>query len=264
MVDVIWGERQTHLTFDRYPYPEGIDPRELCAYEGEIINAAEHFLEPGDVAIDIGACIGFHTCLLAKLVGPEGLVYGFEPHQKSFDILRNHVFEANACGNVALLRAMMLDKHIPAVTLWSPPEIGYASIHKYANAYESEVAPAYPLDAVISEEHHPRFIKIDVEGSELAVLRGAKEILARGVDCVIVEFNYHILHLCDQSDMEIRRLMADLGYDMFIINIADMNRRGSFVNPILVELNVPITLKGGHHINVMFSTREKVTERWTI
>jgi len=264
MVDVIWGERQTHLVFDRFPYPpddKGLK-RELVGYESEIINVAEHFIEDGDVAIDVGACLGYHTCLLAKLVGEQGLVYAFEPQQKSFDLLTHHVFTANKLNNVACLRAIIWGKHEPEMTLWSPPDIGYSSVHRYVNNYSSETVQAHALDDIIASEHHPRFIKIDVEGSEYAVLYGAREMLAKGVDCVVLEFNYHLLDMCQKTDSEIRGFMAALGYDMFIINIADSNRAGKFVDPIHVAPDVPITLQGGHHINVMFSTREKVRERW--
>jgi FkbM family methyltransferase len=200
--------------------------------------------------------------LLAKLVGEQGLVYAFEPQQKSFELLTHHAFTANQLNNVACLRSIIWSHHEPEMTLWSPPDIGYSSIYKYVNSYASETVQAHALDSIISEDHHPRFIKIDVEGSELAVLQGAHKMLARGVDCVVLEFNYHLLRLCSKSDSEIREYMAALGYDMFIINIADGKRRDSFIDPVEVAPSVPITLKGGHHINVMFSTREKVSERW--
>lgn len=266
MVDVVWGQRQTRLNFDRYPYPpdsHGVQ-RELVGYESEIINVAEHFIEDGDVAIDVGACIGFHTCLLAKLVGEQGIVYAFEPQQKSFDFLTHHVFEANELNNVACLRAIIWNRYEPEMTLWSPPEIGYSSIHRYLNSYDAETVQAHALDDIIAKENHPRFIKIDVEGCELAVLQGARDMLVRGVDCVVVEFNYHLLQMCSKTDFEIREFMASLGYDMFIINIADGERRGFFRDPFRVAPDVPIMLEGGHHINVMFSTEEKVRRRWMI
>lgn len=265
MVNVVWGSKETRLSFDRFPYPPGdaMDDRERATYEGEIVNVAEHFLEEGDVAIDVGACLGFHTCLFAKLVGPTGVVYGFEPQLKSFEFLKHHVFEANKLNNVALLRAIIWKEHLPEMELWSPPEVGYSSIHRYLNSYESEVVQAHALDDLISEDHHPRLIKIDVEGCELGVLEGAERMLLRGVDCVVVEFNYHLLEMCSKTDFEIREYMAALGYDMFIINIADKNRKAHFLDPIRVEPHVPIKLQGGHHINVMFSTTEKVRQLWT-
>jgi hypothetical protein len=57
--------------------------------------------------------------------------------------------------------------------------------------------------------------------------------------------------------------MADLGYDMFIINIDDGTGTGRLKPPIRVLPHINITLEGGHHINVMFSTEEKVRKRWT-
>jgi FkbM family methyltransferase len=263
MVDVVWGQRETHLCFDRYPYPPGSeDHRGAVTYENEIVNVAEHFIEEGDVAIDVGACIGFHTCLLAKLVGEQGIVYAFEPQQISFDLLTYHAFKANQLANVACLRAIIWNESVPKMELWSPPDIGYSSIHRYLNSYQSETVMAVALDEIIPEDQHPRFVKVDVEGSELQVLQGAHKMLVKGVDCVVLEFNYHLLDMCQKTDFEIREYMAALGYDMFIINIAHREKKNVFIDPIMVAPDVPITLKGGHHINVMFSTLEKVSKRW--
>lgn len=259
-VDVIWGSKRTPLTFDRYPYPAGMHERELVGYEGEIINVAERFLEPGDIAVDVGACIGFHTCLFAKLVGETGFVLGFEPQAKSFEFLRAHV-EANRLNNVALLQAAIWKEPVDEMQLWSMPEIGYSSMHKYSNAVECETVRAHALDDILGD-YHPRLMKIDCEASELAALQGARKLLTRGIDCVVLELNYYLLKETQQTDWEIRKYMAALGYDMFVINIDDGNRKGGFMPPILIGPDVPLVLQGGHHINVMFSTRQKVEQRW--
>jgi FkbM family methyltransferase len=248
------------LNFGISPYPEG--STHPYGYEPEIINAIEHFLEPGDVFIDVGASIGFHSCLASKMVGEDGLVLAFEPHLESFAVLAHHVHVANHLNNVAMFKLALWKEDCPAMPLWSLNELGYSSLHHYLDGTRSEAVEGVALDEFISENEHPRAIKIDVEGTEGEVLLGARNILQRGVDCVILELNYNIFEKTNRSDMVIRQFMAAMGYDMFLINICDNDGRGKFLDPIKVENDVTITLQGGHHINVMFSTMEKVAKRW--
>jgi FkbM family methyltransferase len=267
MVTVEWGLKKTPLNFDRHPYPIEEAPlwlqKQLCGYEPEIINVIEHFVEPGDCAIDAGASIGFHTCLLSKLVGETGLVFAFEPHAISFKYLVHHVHVANRCNNVALYPFALWKIDMPKLELWSIPELGYSSFHKYADFTSSEMVEGRALDSLlINPADHPRFIKIDCEGTEAEVLLGAENILKKGVDCVVLELNYYLFEKTNRSDLVLRSYMKDLGYDMFLINIARKDGQQGFGFPMKVAHDVPIILQGGHHINVMFSTEEKVRDRW--
>ena len=263
MVDVEWGVRRTSLKFDRHPDPDGDSGMVGNVYEPEVINVIEKFLRPGDCAIDAGACIGYHTCLMAKLVGETGLVIAFEPQFKAFKYLCHHVHVANKLNNVECLRMALwkCDQH--DLNLWSVRDVGYSSFHKYIDSHTYEQVEGRCLDTLlVVEENHPRLIKIDCEGTEPEVLCGAFNVLDRGVDAVIVELNYHLLKETGRSDRVIRDYMKALGYDMFLISIAD-KERGGFRYPIKVEPEVPILLEHGHHVNVLFSTEQKVRERWS-
>ena len=252
-----WGEKRTPLMFTRFPMAEQF-PR---GYEPEVISALERFLVPGDVAIDAGASVGYHTCLMAKLVGPEGLVFAFEPHMESFQYLAHHVHTINKLSNTAVMRLALWKCHDKTLKLSSTEDLGYSSFHQYANATSTEVVEGQSLDFLLEGEGlHPRAIKIDTEGTEAEVLLGAQHTLERGVDCVIMELNYYLMAQVGRDDMTIRRFMAGLGYDMFLISIGD--GQGGLANPVQVGPEVPIKLDGGSHINVLFSTREKVREKW--
>lgn len=259
MVEVVtWGNSKTLLRFDRHPYPDG----HPFGYEPEVINVIERFVEPGDCVIDAGASIGFHTCLMAKLVGEEGVVLAFEPQLESFKYLAHHVHVANQLNNVACFRMALWKFDCPALELWSVEDIGYSSFHRYMDAVGSEMVEGRALDTLLVADH-PRLIKIDCEGTEAEVLCGAQRILERGVDCVVLELNYHLFEHTGRTDRVIREYMAALGYDMFLISMADGKGNGGFKDPVKVAPEVAITLSGGHHINVMFSTEDKVRQRWT-
>lgn len=255
LVNVEWGRDKIPLCFDLYPY----DVDHEAPYEPEVINVYERFVEPGDFVIDAGASVGYHTCLLSKLVGDGGVVLAFEPHLESFRLLAHHVHVANRLGNVACMRTALWKTDCPSLELWSVQDLGYSSFHRYANAETSEMVEGRKLDTLLTTDH-PRLIKIDCEGVEAEVLCGANDTLTRGVDCVILELNYHLMEHTGRSDRTIREYMQALGYDMFLINLGDEN--GGFLPPLKVDPERMITLTNGHHINVLFSTEEKVAQRW--
>jgi FkbM family methyltransferase len=264
-VNVTWGQKRTPLVFERFPYPGvdgGPDVSNLgdAGYEPEVVNVLEHFLELGDCVIDAGACVGHHSCLMSKLVGADGLVLAFEPMFAAFRSLARHVHVANKLDNVGCYKLALWKEDVPELQLWNMGDtVGYSSFHHVnPNANICEFVEGRALDSFLTTEH-PRLIKIDCEGTEFEILLGAKKTLSKGVDCVILEFNYHILDCVHADDQAIRQLMHDLGYDMFLININDGN---GFKDPIRVEPSVSIKLEGGDHINVMFSTEEKVRQRW--
>ncbi len=230
-------------------------------YEPEVVNVMERFLQPGDCAVDAGASVGFFTCLASKLVGAEGLVLAFEPNLESFEHLRRNV-EMRKLANVRAFRKALWSVNLPEIQLWSVDEIGYTSVCHYANATNTECVEAFALDDFLPEGLVPRFLKIDCELAEFEVLRGAQRILREGIDCVVLEFNYHLMVQNGMSDHLIRDFMSDLGYDMFLINIGNQEE-GGFRSPIKVDRAAEIQMRGNHiHINVMFSREEKVRPLW--
>lgn len=111
-------------------------------------------VRPGDVVFDIGANVGAYTMLYAQWVGADGRVYAFEPASEPFD------------GLAQLLDANGLSSRVVAVQ---------------AAVAESEGVATVTVDAVCQRERlTPRLIKIDVEGAELEVLRGARKTIAAG------------------------------------------------------------------------------------
>lgn len=147
--------------------------------EDELERLARH-LKPGMVAVDVGANIGTHATAFEQMVQPGGCVYAIEPHPCNFNIL---------CGNVAMratqyvfpLRAMAGSKdamHIlPLVDAESRANFG--ALHALGTSSDKGGIPTPEIR--IDSIGLPRcdFIKIDVEGSELEVLHGAQETIAK-------------------------------------------------------------------------------------
>jgi FkbM family methyltransferase len=159
---------------------------EYC--EGELAILAD-VLGPGDVAVDVGANIGVHTVCMAQAVGRTGRVVAFEPQRVIHQLL---------CANVALnglpnVHAVHAASGAEPGEIVVPP-IDYAAAGQFnfggleLGGWEAgERTPVVPVDALGLAAC--RFIKVDVEGMELAVLEGAQRTIARCRPVLYVENN---------------------------------------------------------------------------
>ena len=146
-------------------------------YEPEMVALARALVGPGDVAVDVGAHIGFFTIHLASAVGPSGRVHAFEPLPRNADLLARSIAESRFADCVQLVRAAVADRpgeatlHFAAETL----NTGGAFISERTGAAEGGLAllrvPTVRLDD-LDLRAPVRLIKMDVEGAEPLVVAG--------------------------------------------------------------------------------------------
>ena len=143
---------------------------------------------------DVGANVGQYTSLMAKLVGPEGAVYAFEPNP---DIWSE--FEARVTArNVHLQRCAVSDSVRTSRQFFVDVREGMHAVASSLNHLDNLHAagqaravsvPTTTIDQFCGENQLiPNLIKIDVEGHELQVIRGALEIINRWRPIVVFEF----------------------------------------------------------------------------
>jgi FkbM family methyltransferase len=149
---------------------EGEDPYERG--ETRFVHAA---VRAGDVALDVGANVGWYTTLLAGLVGPRGRVYAFEPNENAVRLLRA---SAAAYKNIRLLDVALGEAAGEAV-LHIPEQGVTASLRDLPGTRARQPCPVTTLDEFLAAEQPGPvvFVKCDVEGAELPVLRGAARSL---------------------------------------------------------------------------------------
>ena len=132
---------------------------------------------PGDVVYDIGANLGYHTSLFGVLAGPLGCVHAFEPQPGLLPNLRKTV---SRMPNAVLWECALSETegevtfHIPDHGYHMLAGMGDPGVHSRPVA-----CPAFTLDALHGQGRieAPSFIKIDVEGAEPFVFRGARTLL---------------------------------------------------------------------------------------
>lgn len=151
------------------------------------------FLGPGMTFVDVGANVGYYTWLAASLVEPSGRVLAFEPDAYVYGKLEA-VVAANHLSCVACRKACLSDRE-GFLTLYVPPD-SYgnrnSSVVPYCEGMTAVSVPATTLDHVFEIEGLSRIdlLKVDVEGHEVAVLKGAESIVRAGaVRAILCEFN---------------------------------------------------------------------------
>lgn len=175
--------------------------------EGEVEIFAE-LVKPGDTVLEVGSNIGAHTVPLAQMAGAEGAVYAVEAQRLAYQTL---------CGNVALnalasvkafhaaagAEAGMIG--VPMLDPWRDQNFG--GLELGAEDASFEAVPVVKIDDWLLQDL--ALLKVDVEGMELDVLRGARSTIERVRPALYVEAD---------REMKSRELLAfieQLGYRMW-------------------------------------------------
>ena len=137
----------------------------------------QELILPGAVVIEAGANVGAHTLFLANQVGPEGIVYAFEPQRIVFQTL---------CGNLALnsipnviAMQVAVGAEIGQIQVPQPDylHVGNFGAVSLEGSVAGEVVPVATIDSLLLQRCD--FIKADVEGMEEFVLRGGEKTIRK-------------------------------------------------------------------------------------
>jgi FkbM family methyltransferase len=176
---------------------EGIDLSIFLfgSFEPSTVRTCEKWIQPGATALDIGANIGAHTLHMARLVGPQGQVIAFEPTQFAYDkLLANRALNPELASRVVPEQVFLVDTpngkpSEPVYSSW--PLDAQPGLHPEHQGKRMDLdgAKALTLDDYVAERGLERldFIKLDVDGYEPVVLRGATRTLARFKPVIVLE-----------------------------------------------------------------------------
>ena len=158
------------------------------------LRIVRYLVKPGDSVIDIGANVGVYTKILSELVGPDGRVYSIEPFPSTFEILCYNVRKLRL-DNVEPINVAVSDSQA-VVTMALPYDPSGAETHYRASIVKDQTntreettnVEAITIDSrFLTTPETISFIKCDVEGHELACIKGAAKFLAQFQPAWLIE-----------------------------------------------------------------------------
>ncbi|HZQ05329.1 MAG TPA: FkbM family methyltransferase [Anaerolineae bacterium] len=186
--------------------------------EAEAMAFLRELIQPGLTVIDVGAHIGFVTLFLEQCVGSSGRVYAFEPGANNLSYLRRncgsypniHV-EPCAVGDSAGMREFYLEdlsgQNNSFVNAYEGLRAHERALGMHAHV-EKTMVPVVTLDAFCKERGiAPALIKIDAEGAEWEILRGAA--------CTLEQYHPHLLVEMNTHQAEMFAFLQARGYEFF-------------------------------------------------
>ncbi|MBL8176718.1 MAG: FkbM family methyltransferase [Bryobacterales bacterium] len=188
-------------------------------FEVPVMEALRRVLSPGDCVFDAGCSYGILTCLMARLVGREGNVHAFEANPAVLRWAEWIVKKNVAEGGVRIVHACLAETSGGVAEFYAVP--GKSSVASTRNTdirqfhpdSEALPVPMLSLDDYCEREGIvPRCIKLDVEGSEFLVLKGATRLLHRHRPALLVETHGLEVDGIGGSVAELCAMLASIGY----------------------------------------------------
>jgi FkbM family methyltransferase len=172
------------------------------------------------VFLDVGAHVGLYSLPVSRALAAGGRVFAFEPSRGSYGYLIKNV-AYNGFTNIETYNLVVADSESPGVPFYERTDPDSATSGLTMRTKDSEEryvltqVPKVSLDSFCDENHvAPDVIKIDTEGSELFVLKGARAVLARRRPLIFLSVHPSHLRSLGQSTEEVVALLSELGYEI--------------------------------------------------
>lgn len=177
------------------------------------------------VVLDLGAQTGSFS-LLAKYF-PRSHWYAFEPIQEAAFTLEKNLM-LNSIHNVSVYQTAVSDTvgkailKMPNLDAWGLATLG-KNVLRFNPLSEREV-DCTTLDQFVNENqvNKVHFMKIDTEGWELYILRGAKDLILRDRPVILMEFNATNMRQCNVTQIEIENFLRSMNYEWELISTEDI------------------------------------------
>ena len=206
----------------------------LGAYERKETVLLFGYLRPGMVVIDVGANVGYYTLAAASRVGKGGIIFSVEPSPYAAERLERTVRE-NHLDQVRVVRAALGD-HAGQHVLFTPLPGNHTPTMLGEPGAEGIPVPVRTLDECVEtwQVSVIDLLKIDVEGYEPSVLRGAASLLAAGrIRAILCEFNDFWLRRAGSASAKLYGSLIAAGF----VDVEGRPRRldNAVVNRLLVH-----------------------------
>jgi len=180
-------------------------------------------IDAGATVFDIGANFGYYTVMAASKVGPSGIIHSFEPNKSAYELLKTNV-KTNEFEKIVFCHDSCIGETDGETDFYVSEESSFSSRGQTERAklMEKRKVPLRSLDSLMPELGLSKIgaIKIDVEGFEFSVLRGAREMIRNSPNLLIM-MEVSAKNLDEQRRQELITSLADiynLGFRGWVID----------------------------------------------
>lgn len=208
-----WGDARIAVSFEN---PPEVSVWLWGSYEPDVIAALDRLVAPGAVAVDVGANCGVISARMRDLAGPSGTVLAIDPSETATARVAEQA-ALNGWTNVETVNVGLGDAEGTATFRQAAIGIGALPEADAEFGRETEVAVTIRrLDDVLAERDlHPSVLKIDTDGGELDILRGAQRTLSDDRPALVFELCVDGLERRGRSVDDLQALLDDAGYALW-------------------------------------------------
>ena len=172
------------------------------------IRYLREMLYDGDHVLDFGGNIGLHAVNFAQKISPTGKLVSFEPMSKNYNVLKQNITKYNLEQNVLAVNAAVSDSSKKAQYIINPKNMGDCRGHVFDNElFEEETVNQITLDEFFNDQNSIdiewskiMLIKIDTQGSEISILKGASNCFKESFNgTIFMEYGPYWLHNNNQD-----------------------------------------------------------------
>jgi len=188
-VGFFWGNRKINIQYNSF---HSMWLMYNCWVDWVEFNLIKNYVSPGDTVADVGANMGYYSLWMSRFTGTTGKVIAFEPDAVNFKRLKNNISINHLSNNIEAVKKAVgnIDGNISFTTGMD----GENHIAQNNNENITQVASVKP-DSFFAEKNieHIVYMKIDVEGFELEVLRGSLNyLMQKKIEIIQLEINQTI------------------------------------------------------------------------
>jgi FkbM family methyltransferase len=224
-LQMLSGERGVPWEINGVPFR--IDPRYRNQlgknYEADVAHFLSERIKPGAVCFDVGANVGAYVLQLSHWTGPIGKVVGFEPNPLAIEVLSEHV-QFNGFEPIVTIEKSAVGSSSGTTTMYISAADGMSRLAEQNSLLDSAERITVPVTAIddfcARTGMEPDWILIDIEGFELAALRGAARTIERrrGRLGLVVEIHPALWDSAGTSRSDVEKFFTDTGLRALPLN----------------------------------------------
>ena len=173
-----------------YTKDYGLTPHLILHGEWEraIEEAVLRHVPTGGTVVEVGCNMGYHTLAMSEKLGPDGKLYGFEANPDVFRLLRWSLDLNGFLGRAKIYNHAVTEVEGEVQFQFNPIAVGGGNVVENNLGEGNQVirVPGIPLDQTLADLPKVDLLRMDAEGFEPAILRGAQKLIVRSPEIVII------------------------------------------------------------------------------